>query len=117
MGRFLIIGALAAGLFQAFIPNVLLRHCEGSPMLTIVIMIILAALLSVCSEVDAFVAAAFTRFPALSQLAFMTVGPVVDLKLAGMYFAAFKQKYATILVIAPLVTNLLIYSVWLWVTT
>ena len=49
------------------------------------IMMGLAILLCICSEADAFVAASFTNMPAASKLAFLVLGPMLDLKLYLMY--------------------------------
>ena len=62
---------------------------------------LLAILLSVCSEADAFVAASFLNFPAGAQLAFVSIGPMVDLKLIGMYAATFRRKIVLALILGP----------------
>ena len=41
----------------------------------------LAVVLAICSEADAFVAAAFGQFSPTARLAFLVVGPMVDVKL------------------------------------
>ena len=64
---------------------------------------ILAVLLSICSEADAFVAASFVSFSQASQLAFVTIGPMVDLKLIGMYAATFHRRLFLALLIVPTV--------------
>jgi uncharacterized membrane protein YraQ (UPF0718 family) len=101
MGRFLILGAVAAGLFKTFLPQAVLSAFTSSPMVQIVGMMILAVLLSVCSEADAFVAASFPSFSAASQLAFVTIGPMIDLKLIGMYAATFQRRFFVVLMVGP----------------
>ena len=64
-------------------------------------MMALAILLSVCSEADAFVAASFVSFPAVAKLSFVTIGPMVDLKLIGMFAATFQKKVFVALLIGP----------------
>jgi len=61
----------------------------------------------VCSEADAFVAASFASFPAVAKLAFVGIGPMVDLKLIAMYGAAFRKRVVLALMIAP---SLIIYG-------
>jgi uncharacterized membrane protein YraQ (UPF0718 family) len=51
-------------------------------------------LLSICSEADAFVAASLTQFSPTAQLAFLVVGPMIDLKLFGMQAATFGRGFA-----------------------
>jgi uncharacterized membrane protein YraQ (UPF0718 family) len=58
-------------------------------------------MLSMCSEADAFVAASFVAFPLSSQLAFLALGPIVDMKLAILYGATFRRRFVLrLLVIA-----------------
>jgi uncharacterized membrane protein YraQ (UPF0718 family) len=66
-------------------------------------MMVLAILLSDCSEADAFVAASFQTFPAAAHLAFVAIGPMVDLKLIGMYMVSFNRKLVWALIFGPIV--------------
>lgn len=52
-----------------------------------------AALLSLCSTSDAFIAATFIAFPGVAKLAFMVFGPMMDLKLLFIYSAVFKKRF------------------------
>lgn len=101
MGKYLILGALASSAFKVFLPWQLVQALAGSASLSIAALMLLAVLLCVCSEADAFVAASFVYVPPAAQLAFMTLGAMVDLKLVGMYFSVFPKKTAWILMIAP----------------
>ncbi|MGD9123875.1 MAG: permease [Desulfarculaceae bacterium] len=102
MGKFLVLGALAAAFFKTFLPWEAVNMFQGNPYLAVALMMLLAVLLSVCSEADAFVAASFTTFPAAAQLSFVALGPMLDLKLIGMYFSAFHRRVALALILAPL---------------
>ena len=66
-------------------------------------MMLLAVLLSVCSEADAFVAASFVAFVPAARLAFVAIGPMVDLKLIGMYGSTFDRRTFWSLMIGPTV--------------
>ncbi len=57
--------------------------------------------LAVCSEADAFVASSLTQFSLISRLAFLVVGPMVDVKLIAMQVGAFGRSFA--IRFAPLV--------------
>lgn len=61
---------------------------------------VLAVILAVCSEADAFVATSFTAFSPTARLAFMVVGPAVDLKLIAMQQGTFGARFTR--VFAPL---------------
>jgi uncharacterized membrane protein YraQ (UPF0718 family) len=101
MGKFLIIGAIAAACFKTFMPDNIITYFSGSLMLSVVGMMILAILLSICSEADAFVAASFQTFPSAAQLAFVGIGPMVDLKLIGMFAVTFHRKMVLAMVVGP----------------
>ena len=112
MGKFLIIGAMAAAAFKTLLPENIMSFFTGNLLLSIMGMMILAILLSICSEADAFVAASFQSFPAGAHLAFVAIGPMVDLKLIGMYAVTFHRKMVLALVFGP---SLLIFVLsWLF---
>jgi uncharacterized membrane protein YraQ (UPF0718 family) len=103
MGKFLIFGALAAALFKTFLPQAVFDMLSENLVLAIGGMMVLAFLLSVCSEADAFVAASFAGLPSAAHLAFVTYGPMLDLKLIGMYAATFRRRILLVLMIGPTV--------------
>jgi uncharacterized membrane protein YraQ (UPF0718 family) len=116
MGKFLILGAIAAGLFKTYLPQDTILLFAENIFLQVVGMMILAILLSVCSEADAFVAASFKIFSPASQLAFITIGPMIDLKLIGMFFVTFRRKFFWVLMVVPIILILglcLLVGVWL----
>jgi uncharacterized membrane protein YraQ (UPF0718 family) len=94
MGRFLVIGAAAAALLQTAVPQDWLASVADREVLGALALMGMAVALSLCSEADAFVAVSFTAFPLGSQLAFLVVGPVFDAKLAVLYGAAFRRRFA-----------------------
>ena len=57
-------------------------------------MAILAVVLALCSEADAFVAAGFTMLPLLPRLVFLVVGPAIDVKLFAMQVGMFGRAFA-----------------------
>lgn len=101
MGKYLILGALASAAFKVFLPWQFVQALAGSASLSIGVLMILAVILCICSEADAFVAASFVYMPPAAQVGFMALGAMVDLKLVGMYFSAFPRKIAWWLIIAP----------------
>ena len=52
-----------------------------------------AALLSLCSTSDAFIAATLIAFPGVAKLAFLVFGPMFDLKLLFIYSAVFRKRF------------------------
>ncbi|CAM5489277.1 permease [Streptomyces aurantiogriseus] len=99
-GGFLVLGAAAAATFNIVVPASVLDVFTGSPWTAVLLLALLAVVLCVCSEADAFVAASLSAFPATARLAFMVVGPMVDLKLialqAGTFGRAFAVRFASV---------------------
>jgi uncharacterized membrane protein YraQ (UPF0718 family) len=93
MGRFLVLGAAVAALLQTVVPQGLTADVADVPVLGTLTMMALAFMLSLCSEADAFVAASFVAFPFSAHLAFLTLGPIADVKLAILYSATFRGAF------------------------
>lgn len=104
MARFLVFGAVVAAGFKTFLPPEILQAFAANSFLAVSGLMILAILLSICSEADAFVAASFVSFPTTAKVAFMAVGPMVDLKLIPMFFAVFHKRVAIALIVVPIVS-------------
>jgi uncharacterized membrane protein YraQ (UPF0718 family) len=66
----------------------------GAAWVAVPLLALLAVVLCVCSEADAFVAASLSAFPASARLAFMVVGPMVDLKLIALQAGTFGRPFA-----------------------
>ncbi len=117
MGRYLILGsALSAGL-QTFIPQSALLAIGSGPIFSVLIMLLLAVLLSICSTVDSFVALGFVgTFSFGSVLSFLVFGPMVDIKSVMMYLQVFKHRAVFYIVAIPFMMSLLtglIFNYWL----
>lgn len=109
MGRFLIIGSMMAAAMQTIVPQeILLRLGEG-PVLSVFFMQVLAFVLSVCSTVDSFLALAFVNtFTTGSILAFLSFGPMVDVKSTMMFLGVFKRPVVILLIVLPFAFNFVI---------
>lgn len=93
VGRFLVLGALLAGLLQSQVDRRMLLLLMTTPALSIGMMMALAVGLNLCSEADAFVAASFRGMvPLTAQLALMVLGPMLDIKLLFMYLGLFRRR-------------------------
>jgi uncharacterized membrane protein YraQ (UPF0718 family) len=105
MVRFLIIGAFFAATIQSVVDRSLFFTFAENPWLAISVMMLLAIVLNLCSEADAFVASTF-RFsiPLSGQMTFMVLGPMFDLKLFFMYLGIFRKKAIVMLILSVLLT-------------
>ncbi|WP_329352156.1 permease [Streptomyces sp. NBC_01261] len=116
-GGFLVIGAMAAATFNVAVPRSVLDTFAGSPWLSVLFLAALAIILAVCSEADAFVASSLTGFSPTARLAFMVVGPMVDLKLialqAGTFGRAFAVRFSAATTVVAVLSSALIGAVLL----
>jgi len=92
-GGFLVVGAMAAAAINVLIPPSWMQAVADNPWLAVLAMALLAILLSICSEADAFIAASFTQFSQTAQLTFMVVGPMIDLKLISLQAGTFGRRF------------------------
>jgi uncharacterized protein len=105
MSRWLILGALLAATLQTFVPQSALLGIGGGPIVSVLVLMTLAVLLSVCSTIDAFLALALSgAFGPGALLAFLVYGPMIDIK-SGLMFLTTLSPRAIALIIA-LVTPL-----------
>lgn len=108
MGRYLVVGAGLAAAMQTFIPQNLLIGLGQDPVLSVLAMMALAVLLSICSTVDSFVALGFVGiFSPGAILAFLVFGPMVDIKSILMYARVFQPRPLLYLILLPFLFSLL----------
>lgn len=113
MGRYLIIGTLLAAGMQTLVSQDTLLALGQGPIVSVLVLQALAFILSVCSTVDAFLALAFAgTFTTGSILAFLSFGPMVDIKSMLMFLGVFRRRVVLYLVALPFLLTLWI-SVWL----
>ncbi|AQT82536.1 hypothetical protein B1R94_03450 [Mycolicibacterium litorale] len=93
-GSYLVIGAAAAATLRVVVPPWVFEHVAGHLLLGVVTMALLAFVLALCSEADAFVAASLTMVPLIPRLVFLVVGPAVDVKLVAMQAGLFGRGFA-----------------------
>jgi uncharacterized protein len=93
MSQYLAIGALIAATLQMLVPRELLLTLGQGPLLSALLLMALAFVLSICSTVDAFVALAFVNlFPPGAVLAFLVFGPMIDIKSVLMFTTVFRRS-------------------------
>ncbi|WP_414544207.1 permease [Nostoc sp. CCY0012] len=93
LGGVMILGSAIAAAVQVFAPRDLILSLGAGHVSSIVVMLILAAVVSVCSTVDSFFALSFaSAFSSGSLLAFLVFGPMVDIKSVGLMLSVFNPK-------------------------
>lgn len=93
MMSILIIGAGIAAVVQGLLPRTFITTIGNGPVLSVLCMMLLAAVISICSTVDAFFALSYTSsFTSPSLLAFLIFGPMIDIKTIIMLRGIYKGK-------------------------
>jgi uncharacterized membrane protein YraQ (UPF0718 family) len=93
-GGFLVLGGLTAAVLNVVVPASWIESLAGNLVLGILVLALLAVVLALCSEADAFVAASLATLPLLPRLVFLVVGPAVDVKLIALQAGAFGRGFA-----------------------
>ncbi|HEY9729730.1 MAG TPA: permease [Chroococcales cyanobacterium] len=105
LGGVLVLGSAIAAIIQVSVPREVILNLGQGPVTSIVAMMILGGIVSICSTVDSFFALAFaSTFTSGSLLAFLVFGPMIDLKAIGLMLSVFKTR--SIVYIFILVTQL-----------
>lgn len=93
-GRYLMIGALIASAMQTYLPTAALLTLGSSKILAILVMLVLALVMSLCSEADAFIGSSLlSLFGTAPVVAFLVFGPMVDIKNLLMMNRYFNSKF------------------------
>jgi uncharacterized protein len=109
MLKMLCFGAIIAGLTQVFVPREVLTTLGSHPVLSILAMIALAFIISICSNVDAFFALAYSStFTVGSIVAFLVFGPMIDIKMLALMRTTYKTRVLAGVTLIVTLTSILI---------
>ncbi|HGD1935986.1 TPA: permease [Streptococcus agalactiae] len=93
-GRYLVFGTLITSAMQIYLPTRVLTTIGHSPITAILVMMLLAFILSLCSEADAFIGASLlSTFGIAPVMAFLLIGPMIDIKNLMMMVNSFKTRF------------------------
>lgn len=93
LGAVLVVGSAIAATLQVAVPREVILSLGQGPVTSILAMMVLAAVVSICSTVDSFFALSFSSaFTSASLLAFLVFGPMIDLKAIGLMMSIFKPR-------------------------
>ncbi len=95
VGRYLIIGTFISSIFQAAGTGAFVSAQSGTAMaVSMIIMMIMAFVLSLCSSSDAVVARSFSnQFPMGAIMGFLVFGPMIDIKNVMMLSSGFSKGF------------------------
>jgi uncharacterized protein len=119
LGGVLVLGSAIAAFVQVSVPREAILNLGQGPITSILVMLGLAALVSICSTVDAFFALSFSSvFTSGSLLAFLVFGPTIDLKAIGLLLSIFRTRAVVYLFLLTaqltFVLTLLVNLHWSW---
>lgn len=112
MGKYLILGALISTILQNALPRQYMMNAGNNSILSIAVMMGFAYTVSLCSEADAFVASTFTgQFNTGSIIAFLILGPMIDIKNTLMLKSSFKKGFSALLIILIFIVCFMVSAV------
>jgi uncharacterized membrane protein YraQ (UPF0718 family) len=89
----LILGSAIAASLQVFVPREIVLNLGQGTISSILAMMLLAGVVSICSTVDSFFALSFaSTFTTSSLLAFLVFGPMIDIKSVGLMLSIFRPR-------------------------
>ena len=98
IAMYFVVGVLLSSFLQTIVPTQSLSSLGQSPILSVLVMILAAFLLSVCSQADAFIAQGFFgQFTTGAIVAFLVMGPMIDMKNTLMLSSLFKKRFLLLL--------------------
>ncbi|MGB8701542.1 MAG: permease [Thermosynechococcaceae cyanobacterium] len=105
LGGVLVLGSLIAAALQVAVPRDWILSIGQGPVTSVVAMLVLGGVISICSTVDAFFALSFaSTFTSGALLAFLVFGPMFDLKSMGLLLTLFRTR--TLIYLVALVVQL-----------
>ena len=98
-GRYLIVGGLIAASMQTYLPTRVMLTLGSTKLLAIIIMLLLAFTMSLCSEADAFIGSSLlSLFGTAPVVAFLVFGPIKKKKNLLMMKRYFNGRFILMLI-------------------
>jgi uncharacterized protein len=99
LGGVLVLGSLIAAIIQVAVPREWILSVGQGSVTSVLAMMILGGVISICSTVDSFFALSFaSTFTSGALLAFLVFGPMFDLKSVGLLLTVFRPRTMVYLV-------------------
>ena len=116
VAKFLMFGALIASLFQVLLPRNILILFKNNNILSIIVLMVFAYLVSLCSTSDSFVGKSLLLiFSESSILAYLLLGPMIDIKntivLLGNYKKGFVIALITLIFVVIFIASMMVVMI------
>ena len=109
--KYMIFGALIASFVQVYMPRSVITVFNSNNYLSIVVLMLFAYLLSLCSTSDSFIGKSLINsFTKSSVVAYLLLGPMIDVKNTIVLVGNFKKKFALYLIVLIFVVVFIISS-------
>ena len=115
--KYLMLGALITSLIQVIVPRSVITTFNNNNILSIIVLMVFAYLISLCSTSDSFVGKSLlSSFTESSIVAYLLLGPMIDIKNTMVLLGNYKKKFVVtlislifivIFIISALVVNIL----------
>jgi Predicted permeases len=111
VSKYVIIGALVSAILQTILPQTLMHSISSNPLLQFMIMVAAAILMSTCSTSNAFIGKSFSNnFSTIPILAFVVMGPMLDLKNMLMLSGVLKKRFLIVLATLVILEGAVVFS-------
>ncbi len=98
--KYLMFGTILASLCQVLLPRNILTTFNNNQVLSIIVLMIFAYLISLCSTSDSFVGKSLlSSFTKSSIVAYLLLGPMIDIKNTIVLFGNYKKSFVATLLI------------------
>ena len=109
--KYMIFGALIASFVQVYMPRSVITVFNSNNYLSIIVLMLFAYLLSLCSTSDSFICKSLINsFTKSSVVAYLLLGPMIDVKNTIVLVGNFKKKFALYLIVLIFVVVFIISS-------
>jgi uncharacterized membrane protein YraQ (UPF0718 family) len=96
----LLVGALVAAAIQVLLPSEVLTAVGSNPFLSVAVMLLLAVVVAICSNVDSYFALALSSsFTAGSLHTFLIAAPLIDIKMLPLLATTFRRRTVAYIVL------------------
>ena len=93
-------GALIASIVQVLMPKDILIMFNNNKVLSIIVLILFAYLISLCSTSDSFVGKSLLNiFPKNAIIGYLLLGPMIDIKNTIVLIGNYKKKFVFMLIL------------------
>lgn len=112
IGPYIIFGAAISAFIQVMIPRSVFTAMNQVNFLAVAMMLLSAFFISICSTSNAFIARSFFNIMPLNAiLAFVVMGPILDITNISVMLGTFKKKFVMGLVVGLVYIAFIIFSI------